>query len=71
MSGFMFYSNENRARIRQDNPDASFGGLGKIAGEEWRSMSASEKKPYEKKNAEDKKRYEMEMANYTTQGQVV
>ena len=64
MSSFLYFLNENRARIKEENPDAGFGGLGKLAGEEWRALTAAEKKPYEKMNTTDKKRYEKEMAEY-------
>jgi hypothetical protein len=60
----MFFSNENRARIKEENPDATFGGLGKLLGEEWRGLTSAEKKPYDKMNAEDKKRYTKELAAY-------
>jgi structure-specific recognition protein 1 len=56
MSSFLYFLNENRARIKEENPDAGFGGLGKLAGEEWRALTAAEKKPYEKMNTTDQKR---------------
>ena len=34
------------------------------AGEEWRNMSAQQKKPYENRSAEAGKKYEIEMAEY-------
>ena len=36
----------------------------KLAGEEWRNMSAEQKKPFEKKSIEAGKKYEQEMAEY-------
>jgi len=36
----------------------------RLAGEEWRNMSAEHKKPYEKRSVEAGKRYELEMAEY-------
>jgi len=36
----------------------------RLAGEEWRNMSAEQKKPYEKRSVEAGKKYELEMAEY-------
>jgi hypothetical protein len=63
----MFFSNTNRKRIKEENEDATFGDLGKLAGEEWRGLSNADKKQYEKMNGEDKKRYAKEMKSYVPQ----
>ena len=47
----MFFSNENRERVKEENPGCSFGDVGKFLGEEWRGLSSSEKKVYEKSAA--------------------
>jgi len=36
----------------------------RLAGEEWRNMSAEQKKPYEKRSVEAGKQYELQMAEY-------
>jgi hypothetical protein len=41
MSAYMFYMNGNRATIREENPDATFGDIGKIAGAQWRKLCCS------------------------------
>lgn len=35
-----------------------------IAGEEWRKMTDEVKKPYEKRNREEKKKYDVAIAEY-------
>jgi hypothetical protein len=47
------------------NRDTNFvGQLGKLQGDAWKALDESDKKPYNEQAAEDKKRYEREMANY-------
>lgn len=64
LSAFMYFSKQNRAQVKAKNPDASFGALGKIMGDQWKSLSEAEKKKYEDLNAQDKIRYEEEMKDY-------
>merc|ERR1719199_1281098 len=54
----MIFMKENRARIKAENPDATFGELGKLGGEAWGALTTAEKKPYNDKNKKDKARYE-------------
>ncbi|KAI9486595.1 MAG: high mobility group box domain-containing protein [Benjaminiella poitrasii] len=63
LSAYMFFSQENRAKVKEENPEATFGQLGKLLGEKWKSMSDDEKKPYVEKAEKDKQRYENEKAN--------
>ncbi|KAF7727452.1 Non-histone chromosomal protein 6 [Apophysomyces ossiformis] len=62
LSAYMFFSQENRQKVKDENKDASFGTIGKILGEKWKNMSDEEKKPYIEKAEADKKRYEEEKA---------
>ncbi|KAJ1960609.1 Non-histone chromosomal protein 6 [Dipsacomyces acuminosporus] len=64
LSAYMFYSQANRERVKKDNPDVTFGQIGKILGAEWKGLSDSAKAPYLKKAEEDKKRYEAQKAKY-------
>ncbi|ORX85896.1 high mobility group box, partial [Anaeromyces robustus] len=61
ITSFMFFSQDKRAEVKRDNPDASFGELGKIIGNLWKNASPEEKEKYEKKASEDKERYRREM----------
>ena len=60
----MFFANEQRDKVRTDNPDLKFGDVGKVLGQKWKELSDAQKAPYEKKAAADKKRYEDEKAAY-------
>ncbi|KAI7883605.1 HMG box protein [Lichtheimia hyalospora FSU 10163] len=62
LSAYMFFSQEMRPKVKEENPDASFGTLGKILGEKWKAMTDEEKAPYTAKAEQDKKRYEAEKA---------
>ncbi|KAI8324588.1 nonhistone chromosomal protein 6A [Martensiomyces pterosporus] len=64
LSAYMFFSQANRERVKTENPDVSFGQIGKILGGEWKVLSDSDKAPYLKKAEADKKRYEEEKAAY-------
>ncbi|KAJ1921411.1 Non-histone chromosomal protein 6 [Mycoemilia scoparia] len=60
LSAYMFFSKDYRERVKTENADATFGQIGKILGEMWRSMGDDQKAPYDKKAKEDKARYERE-----------
>jgi len=64
MSSYMFYSNENRSKFKEANPEASFGDLAKIISKAFKELSEEEKKPYEEKAAADRERYKKEMDAY-------
>ncbi|KAL2860618.1 high mobility group box domain-containing protein [Aspergillus pseudodeflectus] len=64
LSAYMFFANENREKVREDNPGISFGQVGKMLGEKWKALTDKERKPYDDKAAADKKRYEEEKAQY-------
>ncbi|CAJ0959279.1 unnamed protein product, partial [Mesorhabditis belari] len=61
-SAFFHWLNENRERIKKENPGVSVGQIGKIAGVDWGKIT--DKSKWEKLAAEDRKRYEKEMAAY-------
>ena len=56
LSAYMFFVQDYRERIKEENPNASFGEVGKLLGAKWKEMSDAEKKPYEKQATEDKVR---------------
>lgn len=60
-TAYFYFMNENRARIKKENPSVTFGEIGKLLGEQYKKLSAAEKKKYEDLAAEDKKRYKKEM----------
>jgi HMG (high mobility group) box len=62
MTSFFFFSNEVRSKIKQENPDLSFGELGKKIGEMFRELSPADKEKYEKLATNDTLRYKKELA---------
>jgi hypothetical protein len=40
----MFFVTDYRERIREENPDVSFGEIGKLLGAKWKELSDAEKK---------------------------
>lgn len=68
LSAFMFFSQAMRDTIKEENPDVSFGEIGKLLGERWKALDAEGKEPYEEKARKDKARYESEKAAYDAGG---
>ena len=76
----MFFANDNRDKVREENPGIKFGmyltasvssisltsagDVGKILGEKWKELTDKERKPYDEKARVDKERYETEKARY-------
>ncbi|KAH7139402.1 nucleosome binding protein [Dendryphion nanum] len=68
LSAYMFFANDQRDKVREDNPGIKFGEVGKLLGEKWKALSEKQRTPYEAKAAADKKRYEEEKAAYNAAG---
>ncbi|KAL1892687.1 Non-histone chromosomal protein 6 [Ceratocystis pirilliformis] len=64
LSAYMFFANEQRDNVREENPGISFGQVGKLLGERWKALNEKQRIPYESKAAADKKRYEDEKQAY-------
>merc|ERR1711971_751103 len=69
LSAYMFFANDQRDKVREENPGIKFGEVGKILGEKWKGLNDKQKAHYEAKAAADKKRYEEERAAYTAGGE--
>jgi non-histone chromosomal protein 6 len=52
-SAYMVYANEQRERVREENPDLTLGRVGKLMGDRWQAMSVEERAPYEAKAAQN------------------
>merc|ERR1712071_738096 len=63
-SSFFIYSNEVRADVKKENPEAKFGDIAKIISVQYKALSDKDKKRLEKLAAKDKERYQREMAEY-------
>ena len=48
LKGFMLFSKEMRPKVKAEDPDLTFGGIGKRLGELWRGLSDAEKAKYNK-----------------------
>lgn len=64
MNGFMFYVQDNRLRVKENNPDFKAVDITKKLGEEWRGLNEKQKAPYQKKSEDDKARYLRQMEVY-------
>jgi len=69
LSAYMFFANDQRDSVREENPGIKFGEVGKLLGARWKALDDKQRTPYETKAAEDKKRYEDEKANYNADAQ--
>eukprot|EP00349_Pseudokeronopsis_sp_Brazil_P003013 CAMPEP_0202956542 /NCGR_PEP_ID=MMETSP1396-20130829/1050_1 /ASSEMBLY_ACC=CAM_ASM_000872 /TAXON_ID= /ORGANISM="Pseudokeronopsis sp., Strain Brazil" /LENGTH=72 /DNA_ID=CAMNT_0049673615 /DNA_START=48 /DNA_END=266 /DNA_ORIENTATION=+ len=47
-SPYINFCTEQRPKLKAANPDASFGDLGKMLGEQWKKLSDSEKAKYKR-----------------------
>ena len=66
MSAYFLYSMYARPQVKEDNPDASFGDIARIISEQFKTLPDKERKKWDKKAAEDKERYQREMAEYNS-----
>jgi len=56
ISGYLLFSNENRDRLRKENPDLTFTSVGKELGGMWKQLSESERQQWnERAVAENEK----------------
>ena len=67
MVAFMFFSIEQRPSEQKKNPSLGIADISKLLGQQWRTMSDSQKARYEKLAAQDKIRYEKEMKTFKPQ----
>ena len=64
MSPFLFFSNEKRQEMQQNNPDMRMTDITSKLGEMWREMSDEAKQPYVEKSKEARERYHKEQEVY-------
>lgn len=62
LSAFFFFCGERRGEVKAQNPAFGLGDIAKELGKQWEKVG--DKAKYEKMAAEDKKRFEREMAAY-------
>ena len=45
-NAYAFFTKKNRASIKEENPDATFGELASLVGSAWKTLSEEERKPF-------------------------
>eukprot|EP00520_Triparma_pacifica_P013941 CAMPEP_0118664978 /NCGR_PEP_ID=MMETSP0785-20121206/18353_1 /TAXON_ID=91992 /ORGANISM="Bolidomonas pacifica, Strain CCMP 1866" /LENGTH=193 /DNA_ID=CAMNT_0006559025 /DNA_START=200 /DNA_END=777 /DNA_ORIENTATION=+ len=63
-SAYLLFSHSSRNAILASSPGLDFGGLSKETSRIWKAMSDNERGGWKRKEEEDKKRYENEIAKY-------
>lgn len=64
MSAFFLFSQVNRPRVKEENPEVSFGQVAKILAREFRELSDEERAKWNDKAAREKIRYQEQMRDY-------
>merc|ERR1712127_151146 len=64
MSAYFLFMNEERAKVRKENPDGGIGDIAKILGKMWAEVDSSTKARLDKEAAAAKKKWEVEKAAY-------
>jgi len=58
--GYIFFSLQRRAMLREEMPGLSVSQSSQVIGGEWRDLSEAERAPYEEMAAQDRRRYQRE-----------
>lgn len=58
---YMIFCDENRKKIKEDNPDIKFGEISKMLSEKWKNTNEEDKKIFIEKSDKDKERYNLEV----------
>jgi len=64
LSGFFLFSNAERPKLKEANPDMKMTEIAKKLGELWATLKDKKKQPYLDAAAESKKKYEAEMIEF-------
>ncbi|KAF9123709.1 Non-histone chromosomal protein 6 [Mortierella sp. 14UC] len=64
MSAYLLFCEEWREKVKAQNPNSSFGELGRLLGEQWRAYTDDKKAPYIAKHEKAKAKYLQEKAAY-------
>ncbi|XP_033104485.1 uncharacterized protein LOC117107068 [Anneissia japonica] len=63
-TAYVFFSNEQRLKVKKENPDMSFTEITKLLGNQWSSLNEDEKKKYIENAESDKRRYINDLKAY-------
>mmetsp|Transcript_23978 Transcript_23978/g.52365 ORF Transcript_23978/g.52365 Transcript_23978/m.52365 type:complete len:88 (-) Transcript_23978:325-588(-) len=64
LAAYMFFCKEMRESVKEENPEVTFGEIGKILGKKWADAEADEKKRFTELADKDKVRYDKEKKEY-------
>lgn len=53
----MIFSSDMRSKVKEENPDASFGEIAKLIAAKYKAMSQEDRAMYDGKAKKDKQRY--------------
>merc|ERR1712098_685740 len=65
-TAFFIFANKVRAEVREQNPEASIGEVGKILGQQWNALEDAEKQGYQAQAEKAKAKYQTALAKYKT-----
>jgi len=65
LTAFMFFSNNMRPKLKEENPDASFGDLARLVGARFKELTPEDRVKWDKMASKDKERYKEAMAEYS------
>jgi len=63
-SAYLFFSLEERERLKKEQPSLNFGDVGKLIGERWKQITPQAKAKYQKMADDAKAKYEAEFKTY-------
>jgi hypothetical protein len=66
-TAYQFFCDTMRVQLKEKSPEMAFAEIMKKMGEDWKALSAEEKKPYEKLNAEAKVKYAEAMKEFKSE----
>jgi hypothetical protein len=65
LSAYNFFAQEERAAVKEANPNFTLGEIGRELGERWRNTPPEARAPFLASQAVDKERYDKELAAHT------
>ena len=64
MSAYFLYSIATRSKVKEENPDATFGDIARIISSNFKALTDEQRAKWDRKAEVDKERYTEEMSNY-------
>jgi HMG (high mobility group) box len=64
MSAFFLFAQANRTRVKEENPDATFGQIARYLARQFKELPEKDVRKWAKKAEGDRSRYQEEMKDY-------